>query len=438
MKTQPGILSRYRALIYALGVIGSGLILLLLASCTSKAQSGRGSSSLPEDTEMVIDLNDLTYTIAFQHDQFYSFIGVRALTMVHLAVHDIFNAIDPQYEPYYFHSKDSDFDPVAAAATSTRIILSETYPKRRDTINEVCMRWLNSQPEGKLKIKGVAIGKTVADQYISLRQNDGHEKQGNYTPMTKPGDYQYTPEYDWVWKPDFSVARPFTLDSVSQFRSPPPPTLDSRVYAASFNEVKAYGVKNSTVRTQDQTHFAHWWAEFGEHSWNRIGRITAPKKQLSALETNRMFAYINMNLYDLYLASFDSKYHYDTWRPYTAIRSQTDDQNPLTQSVPGWEPEMLTPPWPEYPSAHAAVGASGAEILTHVYGSPQLNFTMKSVSAPEDSPERTYDNLDQAANDCADSRIMNGFHFRFATEEGKNQGRAVARHTLRHYLRPLP
>jgi hypothetical protein len=103
---------------------------------------------------------------------------------------------------------------------------------------------------------------------------------------------------------------------------------------------------------------------------------------------------------------------------------------------PGWEPEMKTPPWPEYPSAHAAVGALGATLLTEVFGSPQVSFTMESVTALPEARERSYYDLNQAAEACADSRVMNGFHFRFATEEGLLQGKKIAQHTLQGFLRP--
>jgi hypothetical protein len=240
-----------------------------------------------------------------------------------------------------------------------------------------------------------------------------------------------------VLKPDFDYARPFALDTVTRFRSPPPPALASEEYCQSFEEVKEYGGKYSNRRTEDQTDYAHWWAEFAEHSWNRIGRIMAKEHQLPILETARMFALINMDIYDIYLASLESKYYYDTWRPYTAIRMADKDGNPRTQADPDWEPEMLTPPWPEYPSAHAAVGAGGAEIVAQVMGTPEVSFRMESVSALPSSPVRTYHHLDSAANDCADSRIMNGYHFRFATEEGKQQGREIARYILSHYLQPI-
>ena len=413
------------------------LFLLALSACGSDSEEQTEGPLGDLGHELVVDLNGLTYSIANEHDQFYSFIGVRALAMVHLAIHDVFNAIEPTYETYAYEGGKVDADPVAAAAEATRLILLKAYPNRSDTIELVCNRWLEAVADDEAKAAGTRLGQTVAEKLMTMRDGDGHEKQGNYTPMTKPGDYQYTPGFDWVWIPDFSYARPFTLDSITQFRSPLPPALDSDEYAASYVEVMEYGRKESTSRSADQTHYAHWWAEFGEHSWNRIGRLTATERELPALETARMFALLNMNLYDLYLVSFDSKYHYDTWRPITAIQSTEDDGNPSTDSDPNWEPEMVTPPWPEYPSAHAAVGAAGAEIVTAVYGTAEVSFTMISVTAPEGQAERSYTNLDQAADDCADSRIMNGFHFRFATEEGKKQGRQLARFVVDNYLRKL-
>jgi hypothetical protein len=404
----------------------------------SKAAPPAGLKAAGHELELIIAINRLTYTLADQHDHFYSFIGVRTLAMVHLSIHDIFSASYGKYAPYYWDKKwPEGVDPQSAAIESARILLAEAYPQRLDTINLACNTLLSgiaSTPPGS---SGQALGKEVARAYLELRANDGHKKEGNYTPMTKPGDYQYTPgNNDWVLRPDFTVARPFTLDTVTQFRSPPPPPLSSEAYAESYEEVKAYGSKQSRVRTKDQTAYAHWWAEFGEHSWNRIGRITARANNLPFIEANRMFALFNMALYDLYLASLESKYFYDTWRPYTAIRQGDTDGNPATVADPGWEPEMKTPPWPEYPSAHAAVGALGATLLTEVFGSPQVSFTMESVTALPEARERSYYDLNQAAEACADSRVMNGFHFRFATEEGLLQGKKIAQHTLQGFLRP--
>lgn len=409
-------------------------ITLLLGACYRPHQTGRQQ---PTGPELAISWNETAYRVAYAHDQFYSFIGVRALAMTHLAMHDALNAVQPRYARFLYQEHRPEADPVAAAAQAAYEVLAAAYPQRKDTLSQVLGHWLGQVPDGPAKEQGILSGRAIAHQLIAFREGDGHEKNGDYTPMTKPGDYRFTPGFDYVWKPDFDYARPFVLDSVSEFRVPPPPPLDSEAYTKSFEEVKAYGGKNSRERQPDQAHFAHWWAEFGEHSWNRIGRLAARDQALSLVDANRLFALINVNLYDLYLASFDSKYQYDTWRPITAIHEADQDGNPATEADPSWEPEMITPPWPEYPSAHAAVGAGGAEVVSTVLGSPAFSFTMVSTTAQPAGSTRTYADLDAAADDCADSRIMNGFHFRFATEAGKIQGRQVARKVCATLLQPL-
>ena len=416
-------------------VLNTVLLLLLLMlgmSCQDKHQP----AAIPS-TELAIEWNQLTYEIAYAHDEFYSFIGVRALAMVHIAMHDALNAIDTRYQPYAFKGGGEGADPEAAVAQSAYEVLLKIYPQREDTLQELLARHLSAIPHGSAKDEGIKLGKQSAAAIIALRQGDGHDVDGSYAPMSRPGSYQYTPGFDWVLIPDFERIQPFFLKSVDQFRSPAPPPLSGAAYAEAYREVKALGKKDSPVRTADQTHYAHWWAEFAEHSWNRIGRLTAAERKLGLWETARLFALINMNIYDTYIASLESKYHYDTWRPYTAIRAADTDGNPITEADTLWEPEMLTPPWPEYPSAHAAVGAGGAAIVDHVYGTPEVAFRMESVSALPDARVRSYNHLDTAALYCAESRIMNGYHFRFATEEGLKQGRRIAQYLLSEHLQPV-
>ena len=406
--------------------------ILIWLTAFSHCHFDRSYEQVKSQLNFVIQMNELAYTIAYEHDQFNSFIGVRALALSHLAIHDLWNHQSPSYEIYLPCNIQKDYNLTTAAAQSTQEILTSIYPNRKDTIISVTNKWID-----QADLASQSIGQHIAKTYLEHRKNDGHHAQGTYNPMTKPGDYQYTPGYDWVWKPDFSVAQPFVLERVDQFRSPPPPEQNSESYLKSYEEVKKFGSKNSTTRSPDQTAIAHWWAEFGENSWNRIGRIIAKKQAFTPKELNRMFALINMSLYDLYLASFDSKYYYDTWRPYTAIRAGHSDLNKRTIGDPEWEPEMQTPPWPEYPSAHAAVGALGATIVKSIIGSNKVSFAMRSTTALDGSEDRSYSDLDKAVQHCADSRIYNGFHFRFATEEGIRQGIVIANYILSSRLQPI-
>lgn len=389
------------------------------------------------DNAAAIDWNQIAYDAANAHDQFLSFLGVRTLAMAHIAMHDALNAVVPKYEQYAFKGRAPNADAIAAVTQAAFAVLAATYPKQRATFEAARARWLGTIPNEDARTRGVSVGAEAAAAVIAFRAGDGYDAVGDYRPGTKPGDYQFTPGFNFALAPDFRTAKPFGLTSPNQFRAVQPPALVSAAYARAFNEVKRLGVAKSTARTPDQTNSAHWWAEFAEHSWNRIGRLTAVERKPDLWATARMFALINMDIFDVYLATWESKYHFNTWRPVTAIRAAQSDGNAETEFDAAWTPEMPTLPFPEYPSGHSAVCGGGAEVVSHVYATPHVAFRMQSLTALPGAETRAFDDLNVAANECADSRVMNGFHFRFATEAGKTLGRQVARHILATQLRPL-
>lgn len=396
--------------------------------------------TLTEPANAVIaDWNQIAVDAANAHDQLLSFLGSRTLAMTHIAMHDALNAIVPRYEPYAFKGQEAGeaSNPIAAAAQAAYAVLVSAYPKQHATFDAARARWLGTVPNGDVKDRGVAVGAKAAAAIIAWRDGDGYDASGEYKPGAKPGDYQFTPGFNFAMNPDFRHAKPFALAAPNQFRAAQPPALASEAYARAFNEVKRYGTEKSSVRSADQTSYAHWWAEFAEHSWNRIGRLTALERKPDLWATARMFALINMDIFDVYLAAWDSKYHYNTWRPITAIRAARNDGNAETSADTGWTPEMTTLPFPEYPSAHAAVCAGGAEVVSQVYGTSHVAFRMQSLTALPGSETRAFDDVTVAAKECADSRVMNGYHFRFATDAGLMLGRQVARHLVATKLRPV-
>jgi len=134
---------------------------------------------------------------------------------------------------------------------------------------------------------------------------------------------------------------------------------------------------------------------------------------------------LNMSMFDSYLANWDSKFEYNRWRPYTAIREAANDGNPATAPDSNWEPLRTTPPHPEYASAHSTVCGSSFEILKRTFGD-QVSFTMETTTAPPEMPTRSFRSFSAAAAECADSRVRLGWHFRYATNGGLALGRAVA------------
>jgi hypothetical protein len=233
----------------------------------------------------------------------------------------------------------------------------------------------------------------------------------------------------------FRYATPFGLKSPDQFRVPAPPALTSRAYATAYNEVKSVGAMNSTTRTKDQSNYANWWYEGSEIGWARVARVTTTSEEMNIWRAARMFALLGMSFYDGYVAGWDSRYHWDFWRPYTAIRAGDTDGNRGTTKAATWRSYLETPPVSDYPSTHSVLGAGAAEVLKRSFWTDHVPFSMGSLTALPENPVRSFDTFTQAVNENADSRVRAGIHFRFSTEQGKMLGRRVSNYIIEHHLR---
>ena len=387
-----------------------------------------------QDAGVVVAWSRKAYEIAFAEDQFLTFKGHRAFAMMHLAMHDALNAVVPVYEPYARASRDSLAHPVAAAAQAAHDVLASQYPGQEVSLAAELGEWLAQVPDGVHETRGIDLGRRAARAILSRREGDGWDLPGTYTFETGPGAYQTTPPWDgFVAQPGFRLARPFGVQAPDALRAPPPPALNSKAYTAAFDEVKAFGRLDSGVRTPDQTGYAVWWMEFAEGSVNRLARQLVTERQTHLWRAARLFALLNMALFDTYVTVWDAKYEHNHWRPYTAVRHADTDGNEATTADRSWEPLRTTPPFPEYVSAHSAACASSFHILGRTFGDA-VAFRMDSTSAPPGMPTRSFASFSEAAAECADSRVRIGFHFRYATDRGLALGRAVARSISRRQL----
>lgn len=391
-------------------------------------------------SDVVVDWSRISFEAAMTGDGFISFMGARHQAMAHIAMHDALNAIKPRYEQYAYSGRSYGADPVAAAAAAAHDVLVTVYPAQQETLDAELATWLAIVPDGAAETRALDLGAAAAAAIVALRQDDGTDVDlvsPTFVPGTEPGDYQYVPPYDFTFAEDFRHATPFGLTSPDQFRVPPPPSLRSRGYARAYEEVKSVGALGSTTRTADQSNYASWWYELSEIGWPRIARVTTTSEGLELWRAARMFALVDMALYDSYVAGWDSKFHWDFWRPHTAIRAGDSDGNRRTVADPAWLSHLETPPVQDYPSTHSVLGAGAAEVLAQAFGTDHVPFSMGSTTAVPANPVRSFETFTQAADENADSRVMAGIHFRFSTEMGQALGRKVGAYLVENHLRPL-
>jgi hypothetical protein len=357
--------------------------------------------------------------------------------MMYLAMHDALNAIVPRYEPYAFFETDRSAHPIAAAAQAARDVMNHIYPARQAQNDAELAFWLGQVPDGSRKARGITLGIASAKAIIKARVNDKMLVAGEYAVQSplEPGDYRFVPPLEFVYRPVFGDAIPFGIRSGADFLPDPPPALTSRVYARSVNETKAFGRLHSTFRSQDQTNSGAWWLEFNEFQWNRIMRQLTETRDLGLHDAARMFALANMANIDATVAIWYAKRFYDFWRPFHAIRLGDTDGNPLTEADPQWVGEHVVPPLQEYPSAHAIQCQAIARTLRSTLGTDRVRFATESTTALPSNPVRSFNRLSAASRECRESRIMAGFHYRFAITVGARMGDEIARRIVETQLR---
>jgi hypothetical protein len=367
--------------------------------------------------------------------------ATRSFAIMHAAIYDAVNVIDRTHKAYlvrlsgvsHFASQD------AAAAAAAHEVLLALYPKFHTLVDDQLQQSLASIPEGGDKAEGMTIGKTVADQVLALRSNDGSNAQPiPYVFGTAPGDYQSTPP-NFPPQPQFthwSRVTPFALEHASQFRPGPPPALTSDRYSDAFNQIKSLGIANSTTATADEALTGRFWNGAIQNYWNEIAQTVSLAHSLTTGQNARLFALLNLSFADDVIAFYDAKYTYNFWRPVTAIRADDADNNPETVADPNWLPEVgKTAPDPSYPGAHAVISAAGAEVLISFFDRDRFDFNVTSEVLP--GVERSFTSFSAASEEATLSRIFGGQHFRSDLTTGQRLGREVADFVLDNFLTPV-
>jgi hypothetical protein len=298
-------------------------------------------------------------------------------------------------------------------------------------------------------MQGIELGQRAAAAVVALRAGDGSDKplaDPNYPQGTRPGEFRFVPGFDVAAGAAWADVTPFVLSQASQFRPGHPYQIRGRNYAADFNEVKAFGGNGMTtpsLRTPDQTQLGLFWIEGSVLTWNRIARKVSASRGLDLWENARLFGWLNLAVADAYISHFDAKYHYNFWRPVTAIHLADSDGNPDTVGDSSWTPLQFNYPTPSYPSGHSTAGGAAAQVLQDFFGTDNISFEICSLTMPpgqsctDPSPVlRSYFSFSQAAEENAVSRIFVGLHFRNDVEEGVRLGRKIGKRATNLYLRP--
>ncbi len=370
-------------------------------------------------------------------------IGQMDLALVAAAGHDAVQAIERQFEPYFAEVAGAQGSTSAAFAAATHGVLVAFYPGQAATLDPGLASYLADN--GLAGDPGVSVGQAVATRIATLRRLNPNPLPAPYVGSTDVGQWRPTnsllpgapPPFSPMAVPWMASFDPFALTGPSRFRAPPPPALTSLRYAADYDEVKAKGALTGSTRTPAETDLAYFWTDNFAVQWNRAARAIADNYVHKIGDRARLFALINLAGADALITAWDSKTHYNIWRPVTAINEGDSDGNPLTAGDPAWQSLINNPNYPDYTSGANNISAAMLRTMALFFNRDRLDFAVTSNAPNVVQRTRTYRSFSQAAQEVVDARVLLGIHFRFADTAARRQGEQVAEWVSEHFLLPV-
>jgi hypothetical protein len=406
------------------------LIAILFGSAVAKA-------------DVVLDWNVIAVNTAITNGQ-NPFAQARSAAIVQLAVFESVNAITGEYHPYLGTIvAPPGARPEAAAIQAAYRVLSTYFPASASTLDAERANSLASIPDGQAKTDGIATGEAAALAMIARRANDGSSPPQFKIPgPAVPGEWQATPSCPIVNGVAVGIAfqwqniTPFGISSVREYLLDPPPVLTSHEYAKTYNEVMTVGNISSTERPQDRANVALFYAASSPTEvFNQAVQQVARERWHSLTENARALAVMNMAMNDSLVASFFNKYHYNFWRPETAIHAGDTDGNPKTDPDPSFAPFVTTPCFPSYPSNHGSAANGAAVILRRIYGEGGHFMTLSNPTVPDIVLH--YTTFKEITDDISDARVYGGIHFRTDQVAGERLGIAIGKAVYKNNLRRM-
>jgi hypothetical protein len=221
----------------------------------------------------------------------------RMYAMMHIAIHDALNAIDPRYQPYAASlAAPATASPEAAVAAAAGGVLDPLLHQIPAPFPPECGAAGAAQveadyaaaiaaiPAGTARTDGVAAGEAAAAAILSLRAADGSDTpliDESYSQGTAPAEYRFTPGTPFAFAPGWANVTPFMLKNAEQFRPPGPVDVTSRRYARDVNEVKRLGgdgVTTPNERSEEQTEIALFWLESSPLAWTGSPAPCPPRR----------------------------------------------------------------------------------------------------------------------------------------------------------------
>ena len=319
-------------------------------------------------------------------------------------------------------------------ATAVRTFFGNTGPTGQRVMAATEKKLKAEALEGiapDVRDRSLAFGEALIAAIIKWSESDGGAVVEN---LGFPMEYTLTKgDHNWVptstirlqqapLLPTWGKNRTFAMPDGNSCPLPPPPAYSEDKNSEFYREaLEVYETVKS--RTPEQEAIARFWSDDPMLSptppghWIFIANDLLEQEKASLDRSAEVMMRLGVAMADGFIGNWYAKFQYDLLRPVTYIKRVID---------PKWEPILITPPFPEYPSGHSTQSGAAAVVLTAMFGE-NFAFTDRTHERDGMAP-RSFPSFEAAAQEAGMSRLYGGIHFRAAIERGLEQGRCIGQH----------
>ncbi|MBI0535357.1 phosphatase PAP2 family protein [Roseomonas sp. KE2513] len=351
-----------------------------------------------------------------------------SIALVTRAMHDGLNAAQPRYHRWLPRNgtepaSNGASPSVTLAAAAFTVVTGRSNPAAHGDARALLDATLAAEPAEAARTAGLALGAAIGTATLASAGPRPPAKEtfpvfnemGRWRPAPPAGRNSY-----------YDLSAPLLFPSRDSLLGPPPPTLDSPEYLADVAETRRLGGTTSTDRTEEQGDISRFWVPQlipRNMMLVLLRRMTARPLPGGVWDEARMASILATAFADADVFVYGYKAHFAYWRPVTGINLGS----PGVRPDPIWQPLLVTPYHPEYPSGHSADIATGTHVIAGLLG--EFPFTYQALER-QGRPTRDFPSLAAARTECSNSRIWCGAHFRHACNEGERIGQAIATKAL--------
>lgn len=287
-----------------------------------------------------------------------------------------------------------------------------------ERLNFVTQDVIDRSVQHGLAIAGKILEWASTDHYAETRTMEytappRSQNPANWEPIN-PGDRPNEP----YW----GTLRAFIVPNAYQYFTIPHPVFSTNSGSDFYNAANEL-VQISQNLTLEQKRIATFWNDkirTGTPSghWVSIMSQIARILNLKLDKVANMYALMGPAMGDGFKVCWAAKYRYNILRPQSYIRDYID---------PNWNPYLITPSFPAYPSGHSSLSGACAEIMTHLFGNVTFtDYTHQDIELPP----RSFTTFNAVAEEAAFSRLYGGIHYRFDSENGLAGGHILGRYII--------